>query len=198
MAQTRILVVEDERLVAQDLQRRLRRMGYTVCAIAASGQEAIAYAAQMHPDLVLMDIVLHGPMDGVEAAAQIRARGPLPIIYLTAYVDGDTIQRAKVTEPFGYLLKPFDTKTLQTTIELALYKHQMEQERAALLRQLQEALASIKTLRGLLPICAACKKIRDDQGYWNQLEAYLSQHSEIQFTHGICPDCARQHYPDLF
>jgi CheY-like chemotaxis protein len=197
MGQTRILVVENERIVAQDLRRRLHRMGYTVCAIAASGQEAIAYAAQMRPDLVLMDIVLHGPMDGVEAAAQIRARGPLPIIYLTAYVDGDTLQRAKVTEPFGYLLKPFDTKTLQTTIELALYKHQMEQERAALLRQLQEALASIKTLRGLLPICAACKKIRDDQGYWNQLEAYLSQHSDIQFTHGICPDCARQRYPDL-
>lgn len=197
MAQTRILVVEDERIVAQDLQRRLHRMGYTVCAIAASGQEAIAYAAQTQPDLVLMDIVLHGPMDGVEAAAQIRARGPLPIIYLTAYVDGDTLQRAKVTEPFGYLLKPFDTKTLQTTIELALYKHQMEQERAALLRQLQEALASIKTLRGLLPICAACKKIRDDHGYWNQLEAYLSQHSDVQFTHGICPDCVRQRYPDL-
>jgi len=195
MASTRILVVEDERIVAQDLQRRLDRWGYTVCATAASGQQAIEQAAQTRPDLVLMDIVLQGPMDGVEAAGQIRARDPLPIIYLTAHADADTLQRAKATEPYGYLPKPFEARSLQTTIETALYKHRMEQERAALRHRLQEALATLTTLRGLLPICAACKKIRDDQGYWKQVEAYLSEHSEAQFTHELCPACAHQLAP---
>ena len=198
MARTKILVVEDERIVAKDLQRRLQRLGYTVCAIASSGQEAIEQVAQTTPHIVLMDIILQGPMDGVEAAEHIRARFNIPIIYLTAHADANTLQRAKATEPFGYLLKPFEAKALQTTIEMALYKHQMEQERAQLLRQLQDALANIKTLRGLLPICAACKNIRDDQGYWDQLESYISRHSEAQFTHGICPDCVKKLYPELF
>ena len=198
MARTKILVVEDERIVAKDLQRRLQRLGYTVCAIASSGQEAIEQVAQTPPHIVLMDIILQGPMDGVEAAEHIRARFDIPIIYLTAHADANTLQRAKATEPFGYLLKPFEAKALQTTIEMALYKHQMERERAQLLRQLQDALANIKTLRGLLPICAACKNIRDDQGYWDQLESYISRHSEAQFTHGICPDCVKKLYPELF
>jgi len=196
-APTRILIVEDERLVAQDLQRRLHRLGFTVCAIAASGPEAIAHAIQTQPDLILMDIVLHGPMDGIEAAAHIRAHAAIPIIYLTAHADDATRQRAKATEPFGYLLKPFDTRVMQTTIEMALYKHHMEQERRHLLHQLQEALTNLKTLQGLLPICAACKKIRDDQGYWHQVEEYIGQHSAAQFTHGICPDCIATRYPDL-
>ena len=197
MAQTRILVVEDERMVAKDIERRLHRLGYTVCAIASSGPEAIAQAAQTQPDLVLMDIVLQGPMDGVEAAEQIRAHSHIPVIYLTAHVDAHTLQRAKSTEPFGYILKPFDTKTLQTTIAMALYKHQMEQERAQLLRQLQDALANIKRLQGLLPICAACKKIRDDHGYWSQVEVYISTHSDAEFTHSICPGCLQKHYPEF-
>jgi len=197
MAETNILVVEDERIVARDLQRRLQRLGYTVCAIAASGPEAMAYAAQTKPDLILMDIVLPGPMDGIEAVAQIRAHADIPVIYLTAHADEDTLQRAKTTEPFGYLLKPFDTRVMQTTIEMALYKHHMEQERRLLLHQLQEALANIKTLQGLLPICAACKKIRDDQGYWHQVEEYIGQHSAAQFTHGICPDCIATRYGHL-
>jgi two-component system, response regulator PdtaR len=197
MAGARILVVEDERIVARDIQRRLRRLGYTVCAIASSGQEALEQAAQTQPNLVLMDIVLHGPMDGVEAAAQLRARYQIPVIYLTAYADDDLVQRAKYTEPFGYLLKPFNTPALQTTIAMALYKYQMEQERAQLLHQLQEALANIKTLRGLLPICATCKKIRDDQGYWSQVELYIGQHSDAEFTHGICPECIQKYYPEL-
>src|SRR5215472_7316079 len=197
MKETNILVVEDERIVARDIARRLHRLGYTVCASAASGPEAIAHAAQTQPDLILMDIFLPGPMDGIEAATQIRAHADIPVIYLTAHADDSTLQRAKTTEPFGYLLKPFDTRVMQTTIEMALYKHRMEQERAHLLRQLQEALTNIKTLQGLLPICAACKKIRDDQGYWHQVEEYISQHSGAEFTHGICPDCIRTHYGHL-
>lgn len=185
-------MVEDERIVAQDLERLLHRMGYTVCAIASSGQEAIAHAALTQPDLVLMDIVLPGPMDGVEAAEYLHAHGNVPVIYVTAHADAHTLQRAKATEPYGFLPKPFEVRALQTTLEMALYKHQMEQERAHLRRQLQEALANIKVLRGLLPICAACKKIRDDQGYWHQIESYLTTYAGAQFMDDLCPHCAHR------
>lgn len=126
MATARILVVEDEGIVALDIKHRLEGLGYAVPAIAFAGEEAINTAAEIHPDLVLMDIQLKGKMDGVEAAEQIRARFDIPVIYLTAYADEKTLQRAKITEPFGYILKPFEEQELSINIEVALYKHQME------------------------------------------------------------------------
>src|ERR1700758_4812661 len=107
MANVKILVVEDESVIARYIESRLRSLGYGVCAVVPSGEEAVQKAGEMHPDLVLMDIVLRGNMNGIEAAGQIRSRFNIPVIYLTAYADDDTLQRAKVTEPFGYLLKPF-------------------------------------------------------------------------------------------
>jgi PAS domain S-box-containing protein len=125
--QTQILVVEDEPIVSLDLQQRLQKMGYRVPVVVASGEEAIESTQDSTPDLVLMDINLHGEMDGVEAAEQIRARHQVPVVYLTAYSNDQTLSRAKITEPFGYLLKPFEERELQTTIEIALHKHQAEQ-----------------------------------------------------------------------
>jgi len=127
MNNSRILVVEDEPIVALDLQRRLENMGYHVPAVAASGEEALASADLAAPDLVLMDINLEGEMDGVETAERIRTHHRVPGIYLTAYSNDQTLERAKVTEPYGYLLKPFDERELQTTIEIALYRHQAQQ-----------------------------------------------------------------------
>ncbi len=123
---TRILVVEDETIVALDLQNSLKILGYEVVGHASSGEEAIAKANAMHPDLVLMDIILKGEMDGVQAADTIRAQLNIPIIFLTACADERTLQRAKVTEAFGYLLKPFEERELHGHIEIALYKHTME------------------------------------------------------------------------
>lgn len=127
MTQTRILVVEDESIVAADIQDRLESMGYEVPATVASGEKAVEMADLLSPHLVLMDIQLKGRMDGVEAANQIRQRFGIPVIYLTANADHPTVQRAKVTEPFGYVIKPFEEMELRTTIEVALYKHQAEQ-----------------------------------------------------------------------
>ncbi len=110
-----------------DLQQRLEKMGYRVPVVVASGEAAIESTQDSTPDLVLMDINLHGEMDGVEAAEQIRARHQVPVVYLTAYSNDQTLSRAKITEPFGYLLKPFEERELQTTIEIALHKHQAEQ-----------------------------------------------------------------------
>jgi PAS domain S-box-containing protein len=127
-ANATILVVEDERIIAMDLQNRLKRLGYAVPTVVSRGEDAISKAAEINPDLVLMDIVLQGALDGIEAAGQIHARLHIPVVYLTAYADEKTLQRAKITEPYGYLLKPFEERDLHTTIEIVLYKHKMEKE----------------------------------------------------------------------
>jgi two-component system cell cycle sensor histidine kinase/response regulator CckA len=126
MANARILVVEDEVIIAKDIQNTLKRLGYAVSALAPSGVEAIKNVAETHPDLVLMDIVLEGDMDGIETAERIGGLFNIPVVYLTAYADNKTLERAKVTEPYGYILKPFQERELHTTIEMALYKHNME------------------------------------------------------------------------
>jgi CheY-like chemotaxis protein len=119
-AAARILIVEDERLIAIDLQRRLTRLGYAVVALAASGVEAIQKALTLRPDVMLMDIRLQGPMDGVEAARQIRASVRVPVIFMTAYVDEETTQRLKAMSPWGYLHKPFTIQLVQSRLEQVL------------------------------------------------------------------------------
>jgi PAS domain S-box-containing protein len=126
MSLARILIVEDEFITAQGIQRSLIRLGYEVEEIATSGQEAVDRARELQPDLVLMDIMLGGEMDGIKAAEKIRTEFGIPIVYLTALDDQETLARAKRTEPLGYLLKPFGTKMLQSTLEMALYKHRAE------------------------------------------------------------------------
>jgi PAS domain S-box-containing protein len=128
MPRPKILVVEDEAITALDIRSRLERSGYAVAAIASSAEQAITQMPKSQPDLVLMDIQLQGEMDGIQAAETILARFGTPVIYLTAYADRETLERAKLTEPYGYLLKPFEEKEIHTTIEMALYKHQMERK----------------------------------------------------------------------
>ena len=128
MSDHTVLVVEDNQIVARDIQRKLERLGYAVCGTAASGRKAVEKAAATQPDLVLMDIRLRGDIDGVEAASQIRERLGIPVVYLTAYTDEETVRRAKQTEPLGYLVKPFDENVLRTTIELAFFRASMERK----------------------------------------------------------------------
>lgn len=122
----RILIVEDERVVAEDLKRLLEKMGYTVTGVAAAGEEALEKVRSAKPDLVLMDIRIQGPLDGIEVAEQIYVTHDVPVSYLTAYADAPTLERAKATMPYGYILKPFDTQTLRSVIELAIHRHEME------------------------------------------------------------------------
>ncbi len=128
MTEKRILVVEDESIVAEDIRRSAQHMGYAVLSVASSGEEAVKKAHELNPDLVLMDIMLKGEMDGIKAAEQIRSFLNIPIIYLTAYSDEKTFERAKITEPFGYVIKPFRERELQINIEIALYKYKMEKK----------------------------------------------------------------------
>jgi len=126
LSKIKILVVEDERIVAKDIQNTLKNLGYEVPTIASTGEDAVKKSGELKPDIVIMDIVLKGSIDGIEAASVIRSRYKIPVVYLTAYEDEETLDRAKITEPLGYILKPFEERDLHTTLEMALYKHNME------------------------------------------------------------------------
>jgi len=123
MGKIKILVVEDESIVAKDIQGSLKKFGYLVPTTVKSGELALEEIEENKPDLVLMDIMLKGQISGIEAAKIIKERFGIPVIFLTAYADDNTLGKAKITEPYGYIIKPFKEKELQTTIEMALYKH---------------------------------------------------------------------------
>lgn len=143
MNKTKILVVEDESIVARDIRNMLLGLGYEVTGVVSGAKVAIKKAAETHPDLVLMDVMLQGEVTGVEAADHIYTRFSIPVVYLTAYADSSTVQRAKKTEPFGYIIKPFEERELQTTIEIALYKYKMQMELKDRERWLSTILKSI-------------------------------------------------------
>lgn len=166
MGNVSLLVVEDEVIIAANLQSKLEDLGYSVLALAHSGEEALEKMAGHHPDLVLMDIQLAGEIDGIETAAHIRERFGIPVIFLTAYADEETLQRAKITEPFGYILKPFTIRELRANIEMALYKYQMERklresERwfATTLRCLGEAVITTDTLGTIIFMNSAAETL---------------------------------------
>jgi CheY-like chemotaxis protein len=127
MTQARIMIVEDERITAEDIHDILTHLGYTVTALVSSGADAIREAEHTRPDLVLMDIRIKGDMDGIEAAREIRERFNIPAVYLTAHADRETLDRAKLAEPLGYLIKPFQEAELLASIEMALHKQKADQ-----------------------------------------------------------------------
>ena len=193
-----ILVVEDDPNVSAVLTARLESLGYQVCGTAETGLEAISGVYRYRPDLVIMDILLKGDMNGIEATAKIAEGSDVPVIYMTCLSDQQIFERAIGTHPYGYIIKPYDINELRSAIEIAVVKHEAAKERETLIAQLQKALREVKTLTGLLPICASCKKIRKDDSTWQQIEEYISSHSDADFTHGICPDCAHRLYPELY
>jgi PAS domain S-box-containing protein len=143
MTPARILIVEDDRVVARDIQQQLTRIGHVVVGMTARGEDALPLALSTQPELVLMDIRLEGFVDGVDAAQQIREHCHVPVVFLTAYADDETVQRASLTEPFGYLLKPFEDSQLRTVIEMALYKHAAERKLRESERRFVTTLSSI-------------------------------------------------------
>ena len=173
MSATRILIAEDDGLIVQDLRERLESLDYEVSGTTPHAREVIELAESLRPDLVLMDIQLPGEMDGIQAAERLRVLN-VPFVYVTGCCNDRMLARAQVTEPCGYVLKPYQTRELRTAIEIGLYKHRVERQRER---------------AGLLPICCYCKKIKDDAGIWNQIETYIMLRTSASFTHGMCPDC---------
>ena len=319
---TKILIVEDERMIAEDIKYTLEQYNYNVTGIFNKGEDAVERVSEMEPDLILMDIMLEGEINGIETGRLILKNHNIPIIFLTAYADSKTIDSAMSISPHGYVLKPFEAEVLYAAIEIALVKHgsqvkmnksnaqfesmflgnpepciyldndfhvidinprfielfgfsldeiknkeidtliipeeykneaaklnnetqsgyvyfdtirmnkmgdllpvsisaapiiingeskgsfviykdirlrrKAEQEREKLISKLQNALDEVKTLEGMIPICSHCKKIRDDNGFWGNVEQYISKRSNADFSHGICPDCLKEYYPDQF
>jgi PAS domain S-box-containing protein len=143
MTPARIMIVEDDRIVARDLREQLARTGHSVSGITSRGEAAVELVISTQPDLVLMDIRLEGEIDGIEAAKQIRTRCHIPVVFLTAYADDETVRRASQAEPFGYLLKPFEDLQLRTVIEMALYKHRADRKLRESERRYEATLSSI-------------------------------------------------------
>jgi CheY-like chemotaxis protein len=139
-----VFIVEDELIGAEDVRQTLEKMGYTVIGIARSGELALKSLTTTRPDIVLMDIHLAGRMDGIDTANRIRTLHKIPVIFLTAHADETTLERAKVTEPYGYVLKPFDDRELRSSIEMGLYKHRMEE-------QAKENERTIRVLANAIP-----------------------------------------------
>ena len=173
-----ILVVEDEAIVARDLQMRLRDLGYLFPSIAHTGNDAVRLAEELVPDLILMDIRLIGKMDGIEAAAIIREQRDIPVIYLTAFADQKTVERAKITAPMGYLVKPFQDRDLKIAIEMAIYRGQLE-------RQLSDSERRFRRMCELLPQCLCEMDRTGNITYANQAGLEMFGYLAVDLQRGL-------------
>ena len=187
MIDANILIVEDESIVAKDIETRLKKFGYHVFGPVPTGEEAIKKVTEKSPDLVLMDIRLKGKMDGVETAQLIHQNFDIPVIYITANADEKTLERAKVTDPFGYIIKPFKEKDLKTTIEITLNKYQMERK----LKQSEQWLATVLKSIGDAVITSDAigtitfmNPVAEELTGWKQQDAFGKEATEIfNITH---------------
>lgn len=199
----RVLIAEDNPTFGETIQRMLESMGYIVAGIATDGWRAIEMTQSLRPDVILMDVGMP-KMDGIQAARHIQEACPTPVVVLTAHEPQELVEEASLVGVGAYLVKPPKAPEIERAITIAIARfadmmelRRLNAELEARNRELQEALEKVKTLRGLLPICASCKKIRDDQGYWQQVEVYVREHSEAEFSHGLCPDCIKKLYPEF-
>lgn len=200
----RVLIVEDDFLVGQMIQGLLEEIGYSVAGKALDSHQAMEMTQRLQPDVILMDIGMPD-QDGIQTTRQIQAYHPTPVVVLTAYETPKLVEQATSAGIGAYLIKPPGARDVERAIIVAMARfndmlelRSLNEELEAHNQELQKALDQVKTLRGLLPLCAACKKIRDDQGYWHKVEDYVESHSEAEFTHGLCPDCSRKLYPQLY
>ncbi len=195
-APVNVLVAEDESLVADLIEHELETMGMKVVGRASNGHQAVEFTRSLRPDVVLMDIAMP-LMDGLAAAAVIQTDCPTPVVILSAHETTEDVTRATAAGAGAFLVKPPQGDELERAITIARARHADLMELRRTNRELTQALAEVKTLSGLLPICCGCKKIRDDKNYWQEVEVYVMQHSDAKFTHGYCPTCIQKYFPDL-
>ncbi len=198
-----VLIAEDDFMVAEAIQKEVEDLGYTVVGKAPDGRRAVEMTKSLQPDAVLMDIKMPD-MDGLEATLRIYQTCPTPVVILTAYDSPDLVEQAGEVGAGAYLVKMPRAREIERglTIAVARFDDMMELRRLNAELQsrneaLQAALDKVKQLSGMLPICANCKKIRNDEGYWQDVAVYVRDHSEAEFTHGICPDCAKELYSEF-
>ena len=192
-----IMIVDDILENVELLMELLSKEGFLV-RTANDGELALRSIRAKGPELILLDIRMSG-MDGFEVCSRLKAEAgtsQIPVIFISAF--GDEKQKVKGFEVGGvdYVTKPFSPAEVISRVKthVTLRRTQVELENRA--GQLENALAQVKRLKSLLPICSSCKKIRDDQGYWQEIEDYISEHADVDFSHSICPDCMRELYPE--
>ena len=194
-----VMVVDDDLFSRSSLTRFLTKHGYRVCE-AEDGARALALLNSCPADLILLDMDMP-VMDGIETCKRLRQFDEfvdVPVLMITGLDDDESIDQAFAVGATDYLTKPFHWTVLRNRVKYLITQLHAERDQRRLLKELSEALDKVKSLTGLLPICASCKKIRDDDGYWQEVETYMGEHAELKFTHGICPQCQEKLYPELY
>ncbi len=193
-----ILIVDDNKMLCVSLKDILADEGFTI-AIVNNGINAIKLSQNNKYDLALIDFKLPD-ISGIELINNLVNLSPtMEFILITANATLDSaIDAVKQERVISYERKPLDMARLLSTLKQVSRRRKAEKKTKYLVRQLQEALSKVKLLSGIIPICSSCKKIRDNTGYWEQIESYIRDHSEAKFSHGICPDCSKKLYPDLY
>ncbi len=193
-----ILVVDD---VAKNLEvmcNILSIENYQI-SVASDGRKAWHILQRLSPDLILLDVMMPN-VDGYTLCRHIKtveSKKDIPIIFVTARTGREDLIKGFEVGGVDYITKPFNASELLVRVRTHISLYRANRRNEYLIAELRAALAQVKTLSGLLPICSDCKQIRDDDGYWQQVESYLAAHSDVRFTHGICPACVRKRYPDL-
>lgn len=194
---TRVLIAEDEAMIATLTRMELQACHLTVVGTAPDGRRAVTMTTELRPDVVVMDIAMP-ELDGITAAATIQIECPTPVVILSAHTDPQLLAQATAAGVGAFVVKPPRADELERAIAIAIARHADLMELRRLNTALQKSLAETKTLTGLLPICCGCKKIRDDTGYWNEVEAYIANRTTAHFSHGYCPHCLTKYFPDIF
>ncbi len=194
-----VLVVDDNPINLDILFKSLSQAGFKVL-IAKDGENAIRQAELARPDAILLDIVMPG-LDGFETCRRLKNKTQtkdIPVIFLSALADTpDKVKGFKIGA-VDYITKPFQQEEVLARITTHITLRNLRRLVETHNEELQEALTKVKLLSGLLPICANCKKIRDNEDYWQDVAVYIRDHSEADFSHGICPDCAKELYPEFY
>lgn len=182
----------------QVLGNILRKKDYNIAA-ATSGKQALDMVGNIQPDLILLDIMMPD-LNGYEVCEKLKeaaATKDIPVIFLTAKTETEDIVKGFTVGAVDYLTKPFESAELLARANTHIALKRARDKERELIVQLKEALTRVKQLSGLIPICSRCKKIRDDEGYWQRVEEYLESHSEAQLTHSLCPECVIKLFPEM-
>ena len=176
MSNERVMIVEDESIISLDIEDMLHDLDYSVVAVAQTGEDAIKNALELMPDIILMDIMLDGDMDGIEAAERIKKEKDIPIIFVTANSDIVTLERAKITSPYAYILKPIEQRELHTNIEIAIYKHKAEKQRQQLKKDFAESLGYLQNLTNYVVAPNGNKPTSD---FLEQVQAFIVKYEAV-------------------
>ena len=184
----RVLIAEDALIDSQVIVAGIEHLGHEVVGTAPDGEKAVEMATSLRPDVVLMDIQMP-VLDGIEACRLIQESLPLPVVMLTVHDSMEVVRRASEVGAGAYLIKPPDAQAIDRAITVSRARFEDLAQLRKLNAELERALAQVEVLRGIVPICMYCKSVRDDKGFWERVEAYVTRHSTVQFSHGICPTC---------